>query len=119
MKKLILFILFFAQSIVAQTEPKVFTEYNNCEIYPQLLSKKDVVKEIVKQLNVEETVDIHFYISKQGNFFSVNITNKEKYYSKLHRILDNLGKWFPGEVNGEKVVVRIKFRIKYESEGDF
>lgn len=113
MKKLILFIIFLAQGIVAQ-EPKVFTDYNSCEIYPKLLNGKDFIKEISKieiYSEQEEVINIHFYISKEGDFFAISITNREKYYEKLHKALTKLGKWSPGEFNGEKVIVRVKFKI--------
>ncbi len=110
MKK-ILILLLFTQISFAQID------YNNCEIKPELLNKKDFVKEIVRGLKVEKTVNISFYISRDGDFFAATTSEKE-YYQKLRDILLNLGKWTCGEYDNKKVITRVQFTIIFNKEDD-
>jgi len=115
MKKLIL--LLFCISFYGQ-ENFPYTEYNNCEIYPQLVSGKDFIKEITRNVYIEEPLEISFYVSEEGDYFALMVS-KENYRVKINTILKKLGKWYPGKFNGEAIITKIKFKVKLYEEDSF
>lgn len=107
MKKLLIF-LFFAQSIVAQTN------YDDCEERPFV--KKDFVKEISKCFNTfeaeqETIVEISFFITKNGDIYSPTVSAPE-YINCVKTALERCGKFSPCFVNRREKDCFVKFKIR-------
>lgn len=109
MKKIVLFLLlFFAQSIVAQT----YIDYNDCEELPKV--KADFVKELCKCFNFvdEETViEVSFFIAKDGNTFSP-VADVPGYADCMKKVLEKIGKFTPCRSNGVARFCFVKFKVK-------
>lgn len=109
-------ILFFLSQFSFSQE---IVNYNDCEIFPKLLSGKNFTREIISKLKLPDDVidsynniEISFLVNQIGFAFQVE-SNIKSINNQLYEIIKNLGSWQPGENNGKKCLTKIKWIYKW------
>lgn len=109
MKTIIL--VLFTSILSAQT-----IDYDKIDYRPELLSKKDFQKEIIKNIIITDEsitkIEISFCVNINGYVFDINTNLKDHDLNEhIKKIILDLGKWTTPEDEGKPVNCKIKFNI--------